>query len=101
MQRKGFLRHNTPKISKWKRLPQRSLPYHFGRSILSLTSCSSAELVSVLDPLSKFQTGKLYLQPVKFPSQVQKELKINTELIDTDSLTELNKILAELNLPSH
>ncbi len=29
----------------------------------------------------------------------QKELKINTELIDKDSLTELNKILAELNLP--
>ena len=30
----------------------------------------------------------------------QKELKINTELIDKDSLTELNKILAELNLPA-
>ena len=30
----------------------------------------------------------------------QKELKINTELIDKGSLTELNKILAELNLPS-
>jgi hypothetical protein len=29
----------------------------------------------------------------------KKELKINTELIDKDSLTELNKILAELNLP--
>ena len=29
----------------------------------------------------------------------QKELKINTELIDKDSLSELNKILAELNLP--
>lgn len=29
----------------------------------------------------------------------QKELKINTELIDKDSLTELNRILAELNLP--
>ena len=29
----------------------------------------------------------------------QRELKINTELIDKDSLTELNKILAELNLP--
>ncbi len=29
----------------------------------------------------------------------QEELKINTELIDKDSLTELNKILAELNLP--
>ena len=29
----------------------------------------------------------------------QKELKINTELIDKDSLTELNKILAKLNLP--
>ncbi|MDG1778817.1 MAG: hypothetical protein P8H23_05670 [Flavobacteriaceae bacterium] len=30
----------------------------------------------------------------------KKELKINTELIDENSLTELNKILAELNLPS-
>ncbi|NJB37230.1 hypothetical protein [Croceivirga sp. JEA036] len=30
----------------------------------------------------------------------QRELKINTELIDKDSLTELNKILTELNLPS-
>ncbi|MFD1613765.1 hypothetical protein [Gelatiniphilus marinus] len=30
----------------------------------------------------------------------QNELKINTELIDKDSLNELNKILAELNLPS-
>ncbi|GAA4965471.1 hypothetical protein [Algibacter aquimarinus] len=29
-----------------------------------------------------------------------KELKINTELIDKESLIELNKILAELNLPS-
>ena len=29
----------------------------------------------------------------------QKELKINTELIDENSLTELNRILAELNLP--
>ena len=29
----------------------------------------------------------------------QKELKINTELIDKNSLTELNKVLAELNLP--
>jgi len=29
----------------------------------------------------------------------QKELKINTELIDKNSLSELNKILAELNLP--
>ena len=29
----------------------------------------------------------------------QRELKINTELIDKVSLTELNKILAELNLP--
>lgn len=29
----------------------------------------------------------------------QKELKINTELIDKDSLNKLNKILAELNLP--
>ena len=29
----------------------------------------------------------------------QMELKINTELIDKDSLMELNKILAELNLP--
>lgn len=29
----------------------------------------------------------------------QRELKINTELIDKDSLTELNKVLAELNLP--
>ncbi|MCB4800301.1 hypothetical protein [Neotamlana laminarinivorans] len=29
----------------------------------------------------------------------QRELKINTELIDKDSLTELNKILTELNLP--
>lgn len=30
----------------------------------------------------------------------QKELKINTELIEKNSLNELNKILAELNLPS-
>jgi hypothetical protein len=30
----------------------------------------------------------------------QKELKINTALIDKDSLVELNKILAELNLSS-
>ena len=30
----------------------------------------------------------------------QKELKINTELIDKDALSELNKILTELNLPS-
>ena len=30
----------------------------------------------------------------------QKELKINTELIDKDSLKELNEILAELNLPT-
>ncbi len=30
----------------------------------------------------------------------KKELKINTELIDKDSLTELNKILAGLNLPT-
>lgn len=30
----------------------------------------------------------------------KKELKINTELIDKNSLTELNRILAELNLPS-
>ena len=29
----------------------------------------------------------------------QRELKINTELIDEDSLSELNKILTELNLP--
>ena len=29
----------------------------------------------------------------------QKELKINTELIDKNSLTDLNRILAELNLP--
>jgi len=29
----------------------------------------------------------------------EKELKINTEFIDKDSLTELNKILSELNLP--
>ena len=29
----------------------------------------------------------------------QKELKINTELIDKDALSELNKILTELNLP--
>ena len=29
----------------------------------------------------------------------QNELKINTELIDENSLTELNRILAELNLP--
>jgi len=29
----------------------------------------------------------------------ERELKINTELIDKDSLTELNKILGELNLP--
>jgi len=29
----------------------------------------------------------------------QKELKINTELIDKESLSELNKILTELNLP--
>nr|WP_299033459.1 hypothetical protein [uncultured Tenacibaculum sp.] len=29
----------------------------------------------------------------------QRELKINTELIDKNSLTELNKILTELNLP--
>lgn len=30
----------------------------------------------------------------------QKELKINTELIDKDSLVELNKILTALNLPA-
>ena len=30
----------------------------------------------------------------------EKELKINTGLIDKDSLIELNKILTELNLPS-
>ena len=30
----------------------------------------------------------------------QKELKINSEIIDKDSLVELHKILAELNLPS-
>ena len=40
----------------------------------------------------------------KFPGDYtlktkQKELKINTELIDKNSLTELNRILAELNLP--
>ena len=29
----------------------------------------------------------------------QNELKINTELIDKESLTKLNKILADLNLP--
>ncbi|WP_340202514.1 hypothetical protein [Ascidiimonas sp. W6] len=29
----------------------------------------------------------------------KKELKINTELIEKDSLTELNKVLAKLNLP--
>lgn len=30
-----------------------------------------------------------------------KDLKINTELIDENSLTELNRVLGQLNLPDH
>jgi hypothetical protein len=38
---------------------------------LSLTSCSSAEPVSVSIELNKIHLFKLYLQPVEFPSHFQ------------------------------
>ncbi len=72
MRRKmDFLRHATPKMGiKKETSPRVRLQNHFGRMNLSLIGCFPAEPISVSIQHFKIQSLKLYLQPVKFSSQL-------------------------------
>jgi len=66
-----FLRHATPKMGiKKETSPRVRLQNHFGRMNLSLIGCFPAEPISVSIRHFKIQSLKLYLQPVKFSSQL-------------------------------
>jgi hypothetical protein len=66
-----FLRHATPKMGNKKETSHMvRLQDHFGRMNLSLIGCFPAEPIFVSIQQSKIQLQKLYLQPVKFCSQV-------------------------------